>query len=410
MGGVQLWLGPNNSYTNSLSTLSALIEKNPVLQNDELSEKLAIWETASTEERKEINYRHNYSIGDSVKVEISLASGQLFLYKLSIDQELMTSRILEASKAWAIPPDQSITVQQSKYATAKFSADGSALLIGKDSTLELVDLKTFEVIRKIKYVGEAYAGVALIKNSSTAAFIHYSTASIINLEDESIVSKFEADSSSDRLRLLPDGSAILVQDDDKIALRKFTGEVIRKLDTAEGAKIVGQISPDSNRVLISPEHRKYAIYDFNTGKKISDIEAIEHENPVASKTIESPAFSANGKIMASYAFISGIIFWDVDTGAKITTIKKTAHDSIVDAAHDSIALSPDGSILVCASSIGFTSWLEVYDVESGEKLAELGRFMASPAEIAFSPDGQMLAVPMGSDDQVHIWKLSSILN
>lgn len=106
------------------------------------------------------------------------------------------------------------------------------------------------------------------------------------------------------------------------------------------------------------------------------------------------AYSPDGKTLASSGSSDGTIqFWDVETGKHTKTLK--GHTDTV----QSIAFSPDGKMLVSGSK---DDTLRVWDTGTGRMLQKLAGHTADIKTVVFSRDGKMIA--SGSEDAtVRLW-------
>jgi WD40 repeat protein len=119
------------------------------------------------------------------------------------------------------------------------------------------------------------------------------------------------------------------------------------------------LSPDSQTVAVAhdiEDERGIDLWQMATGEK-RDIRLGGHES-----TINSVAFSADGRKLASASFDGATQLWDVDTGALLHP-PFTEHDGRV----LSVAFSPDGRILATG---GADRRILLYDVITGEQIGE----------------------------------------
>jgi len=114
-------------------------------------------------------------------------------------------------------------------------------------------------------------------------------------------------------------------------------------------------------------------------------------------SVNSMAFSPDGKILASGSDDQTIRLWKVSSGQCLTILQ--GHTSVV----DSVAFSPDGKILASESD---DQTICLWEVRSGQCLTILQGHNYRVKSVAFSPDGKILA--SGSGDQtVRLWEVSS---
>jgi WD40 repeat protein/class 3 adenylate cyclase len=115
----------------------------------------------------------------------------------------------------------------------------------------------------------------------------------------------------------------------------------------------------------------------------------------------SVSFSPDGSTFAVPNQLSGVAIRDVDTGAKLISLRGR------DAMTTRMAFSPDGSRLAAASGSGAmlsrVHWrVPIWDVNSGELVMTLTGHDDEVSAVAFSPDGRRLAT--GSwDGTVRVW-------
>ncbi len=197
-----------------------------------------------------------------------------------------------------------------------------------------------------------------------------------------------------------------------------------------------QVSGDGTRALVSG-HERVAVLELATGALLDEWEAGPFETQSGSWSAdgevvaiggtatdgtlvadasgrsrfwlqESPGFHAIGAAMSADgtrvataraprgANINkwGVTIWDATTGVAMLT---------VDEHGQSLAFSPDGSVLAVADPFGPAVLLEA---STGRRLAVLTGHLGGVASLAYSPDGSRLATG-GYDGTVRVWDTST---
>ncbi|KAI4599626.1 hypothetical protein KJ359_001723 [Pestalotiopsis sp. 9143b] len=126
------------------------------------------------------------------------------------------------------------------------------------------------------------------------------------------------------------------------------------------------------------------------GKKQSAIEA-------HSGWVNSVAFSADGRRLASGSSDDSVKLWDAESGDCLQTFKHHFHHV------GSVAFSADGRRLASGSN---DDTVKLWDAESGDCLQTLEGHFLPISSVAFSADGRRLASG-SSDDSVKLWDAES---
>jgi WD40 repeat protein/formylglycine-generating enzyme required for sulfatase activity len=276
-----------------------------------------------------------------------------------------------------------------------FSRDGRTLASGSDdSTVKFWDIDTGRELRTLT----GHAGRVL-----SVAFSPDSRILASGGEDKAV--KLWNAQTGDEQRTLnghagrvtsvafaPDGRTLGSSSaDTKVKLwETATGRQIRTLGNATG--LIGWV----HSVAFSPVDRTVAsdglaglavmIWGARTGQKV-------HELTDGTGTVNSLAFSPDGRILAAGCSNGTVELWDARTRQKLQTLR--GHVSSV----QSVALSPDGRTI--ASGAG-DHVVKLWDLQGGQELRNLKGHIGTVYAVVFSPDGRTLATG-GQDGIVKLW-------
>jgi WD40 repeat protein len=211
-----------------------------------------------------------------------------------------------------------------------------------------------------------------------------------------------------RVHYSPDGARLATTDGDGRAaiLDAESGETLLTFPHPAGTVWEAVFSPDGTRLATAGEDNTARLWDARTGQALLlDVETGDsvlalqvHPNGLGATRV---AFSPDGTRLAAASDerIDGaplVSVWDLASGQALYTVT-----GLPNRAWD-VAFSPDGSKLVVPVNSDF---FKVYDAASGEESLSLTGHPGRLLVVAFSPDGALLAA--GGFELPRLWDLDT---
>lgn len=269
--------------------------------------------------------------------------------------------------------------------SAEFSPDGKRIVSASDDqTVRIWDAETGEEILCLKgHEGLVYSvafspdGVWIVSASWDR------TVRIWNAKSGKQIGKLKR--HIDRVRSVafsPDGNQIISASDDKTVRIwdvRFDSEVVpRRLKGHTEGVLSVALSPNGKQIVSTSWDKSIRIWDVETGKEIHKLEG-------HSLCVYSAVFSPDGKRIGSASADHTVRIWDALSGREIR--KLDAGDIAY-----SVAFSPGGRKIASASGDGKGNIVQIWDVESGEKIRSFEGQLYCMYFAVFSPDGKLIGL------------------
>jgi WD40 repeat protein len=168
-----------------------------------------------------------------------------------------------------------------------------------------------------------------------------------------------------------------------------SGKEIRHFGGAPNAFSSMAISPDGKTVTGGFPAGVLVVWDIATGKELRRI----HQGSIA--FVGSVAYSPDSRVLAA-ANMYMVRLWDPATGEQLNTTKESKGQVTC------LAFSPDGQVLAVAGDPD--DYLRLHDVRTGKVVRRLKGVTDRWSALAFSPDGKVLAGAEGYKTAPRLWE------
>ena len=195
-------------------------------------------------------------------------------------------------------------------------------------------------------------------------------------------------------------------DGQSIAVTSFLDGTVLLLDlaTREERMVLHQVSPVASIAFSSDGqwlatgtvvNRSILLWNLRSGSSRS------FEDGAIPGVTRAIAFSPDGALLASAGFPEHHVrLWDLKSGRVCRLLE--GHSRPV----NSLAFSGDGSLL---ATVGNDGTLGLWTVATGVRRLSLNGNAMWLQTVAFSPNGQTLALATGDDDDIRFWDLAELL-
>jgi WD40 repeat protein len=294
-------------------------------------------------------------------------------------------------------------------ADLEFSADGTILatISQEDSTLRTWDvpsgnpLETFSdapATNWPQYERPWQArSVAWFTDREIAAMPINNGVRVFSLNDPPKVRDFRLEFGNDSpgylTTLTVEGNTLVVATGEHIYLLGATNfSRIGRLDEHWGAVWQLQSTPDGRFLASGGLDRAVVLWDMKT-------KSVKHVLEGARGNIRSVSLSSDAGIVTASSDEGDSVVWNGHTGKVLHHFLKTSDHGV-----GTVAVSPDGRLLAAGSN-----QLRFYDAISGEEKLRITELGAWVHQLAFSPDGSILASAVGRGGPI-LWNVKRLLS
>ncbi len=242
-----------------------------------------------------------------------------------------------------------------------------------DGLLRLTDVQTRHELTNL-VIGGMLGATAFSPDGKTVAFGSFGKVSFWNTETGSVVNN----PLSDKVQLGKNGALIFPPGENHDVL--FSSQTVRAL----------VFSPDGKKLVSGSDRGQVEMWDVETGAPLTSLTEQKQR-----ESITALSFSSNGLLLA-IGSNNGI---RVMGGSKPTLLRE------IDGGVETLAFAPDSTVLVTGLRNG---GIELWDVESGNKLITLDGHSEPVGTLVFSPDRKTL-VSTGQDGTILLWDWDEVL-
>jgi WD40 repeat protein len=249
------------------------------------------------------------------------------------------------------------------------------------------------LLLRLEHGGEVLNSVAFAPGGEILAAGLLPEIRLWRVSDGSMLRSIELRHAVADLSFSPDGAVV------GAGLGAFGALLVRVED---GAELQQLHAGYDNRLAFAPDGRTVAtgnregtvwLWDAVNGERVSEL----HEPDAG--WVSALAYAPDGQLLAAGHFDCIVRLWQVGEGRLLHTLERQGYACMA----SGLAFSPDGRHLAGAGAqVGPDFVARVWQVADGSLVADLP-LSAESTDVAFSPDGQILAV--AARDGVTLWRM-----
>jgi len=324
--------------------------------------------------------------------------GRLYLYEIATGAQV-----------------QQFTANQSgRILSLAYSLDGNFALTGNtDGTARLWNATTGQLVRNFEGHDTPVTTVSLSPDAHFILTGEWETVRLRNAITGKEIRRFENKEHIGHVNavaLSPDGRFVLTARDDALGVLADlclwdieSGKEIRKFSPSDRVLSI-EFSPDGRFILTGSIDRTARLWNAATGKEYQRLGG-------NSSYVWSASYSSDGRFILSGGDRTAYL-WDTNLGREIQRFEEDLDSKDQMALTDStrlspqgllsrlpiltgvsIAFSPDGRFILTGSNVGTA---HLWDATTGKSLWRVESLSKSINSVAFSPDGQSVALGGGS--------------
>ena len=293
-----------------------------------------------------------------------------------------------------------------------YSPDGRRLAVAGIAGILLYDTRTYQEVSFLTDTGHGSVGysVSFSPDGKTLASADLTSISLWSVETgQRLRTLTSPDLEATYVAFSPDGKTLASNGRGIHLWDVDTGNLLHTL-LRKRLRVTQVIRfANSYQVVFSPDGKTLAsttiypydpdllqLWDVETGELLH---TLEHEN-----FFTDVAFSPDGKMIASASGEGTLRFWNVETGQRLRTFTEHGYDI------KSIAFSPDGQTLAIGSNYTMQGDdggdLTLWDLDTGTLLHTLVGHSYYIIDVAFSPDGKTLT-SAGGEGTLRFWNVET---